>query len=195
MAKGRDKPKHPFMPMRDGGGSFSIDNPDDGTPIKEMFSLKHRLLLITEKSTYEVQLADQIDPERKNPNLPHNVQRKLFDYGIQSDALSNILLQSRTLFKEGHLPIDVEAAQNLALEALAEFSAMDQTAKTFKDLEKAAIERAEKGSPHVRSVSLPSIGGVDTHCKTFAQKAHHFGRALLSIARLFLPDATKLGQA
>ena len=28
-----DKPKLPFMPMRDGAGAFSLDNPDDGTSI------------------------------------------------------------------------------------------------------------------------------------------------------------------
>src|SRR3954452_22744451 len=93
-------PQEPFMPMRDAAGSFELNNPDDGPPIKEMFSLKDRLLLITEKGTYEVQLADQIDPKRVNPNFPHNVQRKIFDHGISSQALSKILLQARVLFKK-----------------------------------------------------------------------------------------------
>jgi hypothetical protein len=31
---------------------------------------------------------------------------------------------------------------------------------------------------------------VDSHCKTFAQKAHHFGKALLSITRMFYPEAS-----
>jgi hypothetical protein len=89
-----DKPKHPFMPNRDGGGSFDLDNPADGSPIREMLSLSDRLLLVTEKCTYEVKLADQIDPKRTNPNLPHNVRRKLLDYGINSDELRMLLLRS-----------------------------------------------------------------------------------------------------
>jgi hypothetical protein len=190
MDNGAPKSQRPFMPMRDGGGSFELDNPDDGTPIKEMFAFPDCLVLITEKCTYEVQTADQIDPERTNPDLPHNVQRKLFDYGIHSEALGKILLQARTLFKKDFLSIDVEAAQKLALDALKEFAAMDQTAKGFKDLEKIAIEKAEKTNQQPRSFSLPSISGVDTHCKTFAQKAHHFDKAMLSIARLFIPTAT-----
>jgi hypothetical protein len=177
------------MPMRDGAGSFQLDNPDDGTPIKEMFNFQHSLVLITEKFTYEVQLADQIDPKRSNPNLPHNVQRKLFDYGIHSEPLAKILLQAKTLFKEGHLAVDVEAAQKLALDTLKEFAAMDHTAKGFKDLEKIEIEKVEKANQQPRSVSLPSVGGVDTYCKTFAQKAHHFDKGMLSIARLFIPNA------
>jgi hypothetical protein len=184
------KPKRPFMPMRDGAGSFDLNYPDDGTPIKEMLSFQDRLLLITEKCTYEVVLADQIDPERTNPQLPHNTQRKLLDYGIGSVPLRKILLQARTLFKEGFLSVDIKAAQELALTALVEFDALEQTVSAFKDLEKAAIDRAEKRKPHPRSFSLPSTGGVDAHCKTFAQKAHYFGRSMLMTARLFLPDAT-----
>lgn len=178
------------MPTRDGGGSFQLDNPDDGTPIKEMFTFRDCLVLITEKCTYEVQLADKIDPERTNPNLPHNVQRKLFEYGIHSEPLGKILLQARTLFKEGRLPIDLEVAQKLALEAFQEFAAMDHVATGFKNLEKIAIEKAANASQQPRSISLPSIGGVDTHCKTFAQKAHHFDKAMLSIVRLFITTAT-----
>ncbi|WP_140976853.1 hypothetical protein [Bradyrhizobium guangdongense] len=185
----RQKPRRPFLPMRDGGGSFQIENPDDATPIKEMFSFKDRLLLITEKCTYEVQVADQIDPERKNPDLPHNFQRKLFDYGIQSEALQRILLQARMLLKQEHLTIDVNLAQRLALDALQEFAAMDQAAKIFKNAEAREIEAYNRTQQQPRSLTLPSVGGVDTHCKTFSQKAHYFGRAMLAIAKLFMPRA------
>ena len=177
------------MPMRDGGGSFDIDNPDDGTPIKEMFSFRERLLLIPEKCTYEVQLADQIDPDRKNPNLPHNVQRKLFDLGINSEALCKILLQANALFKQGLLPIDLDAAKALAMDALTEFVSMYRVAQEFKELERIEVEKYEKGRHQPRSVSLPSIGGIDAHCTTFAQKAHYFGRAMISLSRLFIRDA------
>src|SRR5580704_7866386 len=44
--------KLPPIPARDAGGSFSISNPDDGTPIREMFVLGGDLLLITDKCTY-----------------------------------------------------------------------------------------------------------------------------------------------
>ncbi|WP_155524411.1 hypothetical protein [Burkholderia sp. PAMC 28687] len=38
------------MPIRDAGGRFTLNNPDDGTPMKEMFKLDDGLLMITEKS-------------------------------------------------------------------------------------------------------------------------------------------------
>src|SRR5262249_14108451 len=65
--------KHPPMPARDRGGMFTLNNPDDGTPIKELFKLNEELLLIiTEKFTYGLQVADQIDPDRTNPDLAPN---------------------------------------------------------------------------------------------------------------------------
>src|SRR5271157_2905851 len=63
-------PPHP----RDRGGMFMLKNPDDGSPIREVIVLGDRLLSITEKCTYAIQTADQIDPGHTNPDLPHNFQ-------------------------------------------------------------------------------------------------------------------------
>lgn len=185
-----EQSKFPRMPVRDSGGSFALDNPDDGTSIREMLSLKDRLLIFTEKCTYEVQLADQIDPKRTNPNLPHNVRRKLFDYGVQSEFVCKTLLQAKVLFQKHMLPIDTEKALELSLEALKELVAMDLGRRNFIAVETAAIESFNQTRQQARSIGLPSVGGVDSHCKTFAQKAHHFGKALHSITRLFYPTAT-----
>jgi hypothetical protein len=38
--------KRPPMPGRDLGGSFTLNNPDDGTAITEMFTLGDGLLMI-----------------------------------------------------------------------------------------------------------------------------------------------------
>jgi hypothetical protein len=76
----------PPMPSRDLGGRLTLDNTEDDTPIKKMFVLNDGLLLITEKCTYGVQEADQIDPDRTNPALPPRFQQKLFDYGTNSES-------------------------------------------------------------------------------------------------------------
>jgi hypothetical protein len=186
----RDKSKLPPMPTRDAGGSFELDNPNDGTPIKEMLSLNERLLLITEKCTYEVKLADQIDPKRTNPNLPHNVRRKLFDHGTNSELLCNILLLAKVMFRKEFQPqLDIASAMARALDALAEIVSMDQVAKEFNAAQNAAIEKVALVKQQARSFELPSLGNVDGTCKTFTQKAHHFGGALLKIVRLFYPAA------
>jgi hypothetical protein len=178
------------MPSRDAGGSFELDDPDDGTPIKETLSLNDRLLLITEKCTYEVKLADQIDPKRTNPNLPHNVRRKLFNHGTNSELLCNTLLLAKVMFRKEFQPqLDIASAMARALDALAEIVSMEQVAKDFGAAQSAAIEKAALVKQQARSFSLPSLGNVDRDCKTFTQKAHHFGGALLKIVRLFYPEA------
>ena len=177
-------------PVRDSGGSFQLDNPEDGTPIKEMISLKGGLLLITEKCTYRVQLADQIDPKRTNPNLPHNTHQKLFDQGTNSEPLCKTLMVAKVLFRKEFQPqLDLEKAMELTLAALSEIDSVERAAREFAEAEKEAIEKAKQFKPQTRSVGLPSVGNIDVHCKTFTQRAHHFGGALLKIVRLFYPGA------
>jgi len=183
-------PQLPPMPTRDAAGSFELDNPDDGTPIKEMLSLKGSLLLVTEKCTYQIRLADQIDPQRTNPNIPHNVRRKLFDYGTNSEMLCKTLMVAKVMFRKELQPhLDIEKAMSLALDALGEIVSADQAAQEFIAVEKATIEKVALTKQQARSFALPSIGNVEAHCKTFTQRAHHFGGALLKIVRLFYPDA------
>ncbi len=64
-----------------------------------MFTLGDTLLFATEKCTYRLQVADQIDPDRKNPSLPHNVQQKIFDHGTGSELLCNTLLLAKSKWK------------------------------------------------------------------------------------------------
>jgi hypothetical protein len=150
-----------------------------------MFKLGDRLLFATEKCTYGIKVADQIDPERKNPSLPHNVQQKIFDHGINSELLRNTLVLAKVMFRKEFLNIDLGRAMQFAFDALAELVAMDDAVQEFKAAEQAAIEKARQPPQHARSLTIPSVGNVQTHCKTVIQKADHFAAALLKIARLF----------
>ena len=180
--------KRPPMPMRDAAGQFQLNNPDDETPIKEMFTLGDALLMITEKCTYRMQVADQIDPDRTNPALPHNFTQKIFDHGTNSEILCNTLLLGKVMFRKEMLTIDIESARQLAFDAFGELVAMDEAARSFTAAEQQAIEKAASTPHQPRSVVIPSIGNVRTHCKTAMQKADHFAGTLLKIVRLFHPD-------
>jgi len=175
------------MPARDSGGRFELNNPDDGTPIKEMFTLGDALLMITEKCTYRMQVADQIDPERSNPALPHNVVQKIFDHGTQSEILCNTLILAKVMFRKETLAVDTEKARELAFEALGDLVAMDEAVQAFKEAEQGAIEAAQRTKQQPRSLALPSVGNVRAHCKTVMQKADHFAGTLLNVVRMFYP--------
>src|ERR1700730_12656307 len=119
--------KSPPIPNRDYGGSFKLDNPDDGTAITEVVRVDDGLLMVTQKCTYRVRVADQIDPERKNPALPHNFQQKLFDHGISSELLCRTLLQAKVMFRKEFQTIDVQRAMQLSFDALSDLVSMHET--------------------------------------------------------------------
>jgi hypothetical protein len=181
------------MPIRDGGGKFTINNPDDGTPIKEMFKLDDGLLMITEKCTYRMQLADQIDPDRRNSALAPTFQQKLFDHGTDSDLLCRTLLQGRVMFRKEFQNFDVDRAMQITFEALGDLVAMHETAQVFSSAEQAAIEKASRLDRRDASQTLAAVGNVRGHCKTFMQKADHFAVSLFGLVRLFYPDMRSKG--
>jgi len=176
------------MSGRDLGGSFTLNNPDDGTAITEMFTLGDGLLMITEKCTYRLQIADQIDPDRKNPSLPHNFQQKLFDHGVNSKLLCRTLLQAKVMFRKEFQAIDVQRGMQLSFDALSDAVSMHETMQEFKSAESAAMERAKTFGRQLRSQAVPAVGNVRGRSKTFMQKADHFVVSLMDIMRLFYPD-------
>lgn len=80
----------------------------------------------------------------------------------------------------------------LAFEALGELVAMHETTQDFQAAEQAALEKARGSPQQSRSLAVPSVGNVRTHCKTFIQKADHFAGALLGIVRLFYLDRRQM---
>jgi hypothetical protein len=178
----------PPLPIRDHGFSFSINNPDDGTPIRAMCKLYDGLLLITEKCTYRMQVADRIDPERKNATLPPIFQQKLFDHGTKSELLCRTLLQAKVMFRKEFQTIDIDKAMQLSFDALGDLVSMDEVAQAFKAAEQAAIIKAEKLERKDASLTIPAVGNVRGECKSFSQKADHFAVSLMELVRLFYPE-------
>jgi hypothetical protein len=153
-----------------------------------MFTLDDGLLMISEKCTYRMQVADQIDPERKNPNLPHNFQQKIFDHGTTSEWVCRTFLQAKRLFRKEFQSADVKRAMQLSYDALCDLVSMHEIAHAFKVAEQTAIEKAELTKQGPRSLTIPAVGNVRVQCKTYMQKADHFAGSLLSIIRLFYPE-------
>src|SRR5580658_2934929 len=54
--------------------------------------------------------------------------------------------------------------------------------------EEAAIQKAVALERKDASQTIPAVGNVRGHCKSFAQKADDFAVALLHIVRLFYPE-------
>jgi hypothetical protein len=127
---------------------FTLKNPDDGSPIRELIVLDGRLLSITEKCTYAIQMADQIDPGRTNPDLPHHFQQKLFDHGVNSELLCRSLLHAKVMFWKEFQQIEIERAMQLSFDVLSELVAMDEAAQAA--LRRFPVARAPHGQWRVR---------------------------------------------
>jgi hypothetical protein len=179
----------PIDKKRESAGSFKLQTDEDGAGITEMFQLSDGMVLATGTALYEVRTADQIDPKRTNPNIPHNLQRRILSLGTESELVGRTLMTAKALFVEKFLPpvVDAKKAMSLTFEALKDLVAMDAATNDFIATEKKEIEKMALRSPNPGSFALPSVTDVETRCKTFFQKADHVEQALWDIARLFYP--------
>jgi hypothetical protein len=85
--------KRPIDRIRDFGGSFEVGTPEDNSPIVLMEEIDDSLYIIQKKSIYAVKIADQIDPQRLNPRLPHNIQQRILPIGTESELVVARYLQ------------------------------------------------------------------------------------------------------
>lgn len=90
--------KRPIDRIRDSGGHADIGTLEDGAII-EMKNIGGRLLIIKERAIYEMVMADTIDPERTNINLPTTIHKLIIDKGTESETVSRTLLTAMTLFR------------------------------------------------------------------------------------------------
>jgi hypothetical protein len=177
--------KRPIDRQREAGGSMRIGTEDDGA-IKSMFPIGGVLHIIKERGIYVVKLADNIDPERTNPNIP-NTQQRVLTYGSDSELVGLTLLTAKKLFNDKFLPkfFDPELALVLAFDSLKDLVVVHETATGYQMAEKNAVDNFTEQQRTRESLVVPAIGDVESRCKTFIQKADHACRAVLNIARLF----------
>ena len=121
------KEERPIDRKRNSAGFAEIGTKKDGA-ILEMVKVGNRTIVIKEKSIYEIFMADNIDPERKNINLPSNIQKILFDQGAESQIVSKTFLTAKTLLKTEfyETTINIEKALSLSLNILQELLILEK---------------------------------------------------------------------
>jgi hypothetical protein len=91
-----------------------------------MFTLRgERVYFLCERGVGSAQMADQIDPERLNPNLPLVIQTTELGYGTTTPFVSRTLCAANEIFQQVYLPKsvlrdDALSAALLAAQALGE---------------------------------------------------------------------------
>jgi hypothetical protein len=182
--------KRPIDMKRETGGMFDVGTPEEGSA-GPMFEIKNSLYVVKEKAIYAVQFADQIDPERKNFELPKTVHHLVFSEGSDSELVSRTFLTAATLFAGGkYLPknFDYSRALVLSLDALTSMLQMRASAMEFDTGQQQAYAKAEAGPRTESTMQCPSMGDVRARCKTFVHQSYHTQGTLLNIVKLFHND-------
>lgn len=184
--------KRPIDIKRSSGGQAEIGSEADGA-IMEMYNLGGRILVIKEKSIYELRMADDIDPDRKNPNLPPSTQKLILPLGTTSEMFSRTFLTARRLFKPEYfsLPFNLTVALSLALEVIQELSVLDEEITDYLAAEKKASDYYEERKSKNLDHAIPSVTDIKTRCKTIFQKVDHVLQAQMEIIRMFFPEFSK----
>lgn len=177
--------------IRDSGGNDDIGSEEDGAII-DMKNIGGRLLIIKERAIYEMVMADDIDPERTNINLPTTIQKRIIDKGAESETVSRTLLTAITLFRSEYILISVDCDKliGLAIDMLSEISILEKEINEFQGMEKSESDEYDERKNKNVSFKLPSIANLETKCKTIFQKANHIEQILMNIITEFYP---KLG--
>jgi hypothetical protein len=171
---------------------MEVGTPSDQSAVTGMVKIAGGLHIVTGKAIYRIRLADEIDPERTNSNVP-NSQQKVLSQGSESSLICKTLLTAKELFNASYLPssMPTETAINLAFECAKHLVAMESLGAVFLREEEDARSSIEELQINKYSLILPSTQNLEARFKDFVQKADHALQALFQIATLFYGNQFK----
>lgn len=181
--------KRPIDRKRESGGQADIGTDEDGAII-EMKNVGGRLLIIKERSIYEMIMADTVDPGRTNINLPNSIHKLIIDKGTESETVSRILLTALNLFRPEYISnsVDCNKLISLTIDMLSEISILEKEIEEYLTAENNTATEYEERKQQRVSYKLPAIINLDSKCKTIFQKANHIEQTLIDIIKEFYPN-------
>ena len=168
---------------------MEVGTEDDSSPIKTMCVLGGSMHVIKAQGIYRVQLADEIDPQRTNPAIPHTYQRVL-RYGTDCELVRQTLMTAKRLFDTKLLgaAFSYTQATDHSFEALKDLIAMHEM-RLGLEVSLNKISEALGGLIiKNRALPVPTVGEPRVLVETFIQKADHVIADLFAIAKLFYPE-------
>lgn len=178
--------KRPIDALRDSGGVMNIGGADDSSAVTDLIPIGDHLYIVKANGIYEVQLADQIDPQRTKIEIP-NTEQRVLAYGSDNEIVARTLLTAQTLFRTTFLgsAFDRDRGMTLVLDVLKDLIAMSEMRTSLEAAQAQAVETRASEKIEGRLLRLPAVGNVEDRCDAFGQKAGHIVSALGQIARLF----------
>lgn len=187
------KQQRPIDRQRDGAITLTVGDEEDSSPIISHLSTCNALYVIKQKSVFKVQTADNIDPERINPNIP-NLSQRVLSAGNDNEIVARILLTAKCLFDEKNATVRpfigalFEQSIDLTRHVLALYDMIADLREKIIQKEKAFEGREHKPN----AFSLPSVPDLDKDLHNILVKADKAKDSILSIYRLhFFPEYKK----
>lgn len=185
-----DRPKNdrPIDHVRNSAGGITL--PEDAGGIDGMCEINNSLHMIGRKAIYQIQLADEIDPDRTNITIP-NTQQKVLAFGTESPLVRQILMTAKRMFSNSALGpnFDSKVAINLAFDALQDVTAMYTMREELRAKLRVIEGEAKNLTIKQRALAMPHVGDVRSVAEAFLQKADHATVGLFNIAKLFYGNA------
>lgn len=181
--------KGPIDILRDSGGAFTIGGDADNSALTKPMPIGEHMYIVKARGIYEFQLADQIDPQRTNAEIP-NTEQRILAYGSDHEIIARTLLTGDVLFRKTFLgpSFNRDRGMALLLEISKDLLAMTEMRTGIETAETQAMAARESDRVEGRMLRLPTIGHVEGRCDAFGQKAGHVVGALGAVAKLFYGD-------
>lgn len=163
---------------------MQVGLPEEGNIVEIYKFGDDRMLMIKERATYEIRMADMIDPDRTNDKIP-NIQQRVLSVGSTSPLLQKILLSSALLFDETYLrDLDCGQLKQHALNAVHEILSMERLLERLASEENEQIRQLEDAKL-TNGFIVPNLEDAGLNVKNFLQKSDHFTKELFRITRIF----------
>lgn len=173
--------------LRDSALSLEVGG-DDKSPIADLLSTAHALYAIKAKGVYKLQLADDIDPGRTNPNIP-NLSQQVLGAGSDSPIVATGLLTAKSLFDTKNAQVD-QFVSDLFEKSLILTRHLIELGQVISDLGDEIDRKQAEFSTKImapRAFSLPSVLGLDTRIHNILIRADKSKDVILDLFRLQFP--------
>jgi len=185
--------KRPIDKQREGAITLTIGDDDDKSAAQEFLSTSSALYVIKGSGVYKIQLADDIDPDRVNPNIP-NLSQRVLSAGYDNEIVARVLLTAKYLFDENNATVKpfvgsfFEKSIDLTKHVLELHEMISELRDSINSKGEAFLEKEQKPN----AFCLPSIPDLDKSLHNIFLKADKAKDDMLLLYRLhFLPDSVK----
>jgi hypothetical protein len=152
----------------------------------ELLPTDSKLYFVKTRAIYSFQLADQIDPDRTNSDIP-NIQQRELAIGSDNFAVARVLLTAKRLLTKTALgqSFDVNQGLEIAIDLLKDVAALIDMRERLEVAQREATSTQIAERP--RNFRLPPVENIEAQGDAFAQKAAHAVTGLERLAKLFYP--------